>query len=205
MKFLKGKPYSFKRDVNLYEDPLKTFAHWFERASKTEANPTAMVYSNIEGGKPKSRMVLLKHFDKEGFLFFSHRRKLLVMDNNYVQLLFHWDTADLQVSISGFVREADDEVADDYWSQRNRFSRAVSLISPQSTEIEAPFSFLKDILPATRRVKERPDHWIGYQVVPLKYEFWQGGSMRMNIRNVYEWQPRGLRPHGVWITKLLAP
>jgi len=186
IEFLRGKPYKVRRDVKLYDDPMLSFRWWFDFASKTEPNPTAMAYTNIEDEHPRSRMVLLKYVDYKGFYFFSHRRKIDDQDFGRCCLLFHWDTVDLQVIINGHVCVADNDIADQYWKTRNRFARAVSLISDQSSVLEKPLNFVTDILPAVPKADKRPDHWIGYLVEPYRMEFWQGSSHRLNVRTLYE-------------------
>lgn len=185
--------------------PVQQFERWWQEVVQSELDePNAMTLAtSTPDGKPSARIVLLKSFDEEGFLFFTNydsRKGKELAANPQVTLLFFWKELERQVRIEGTVSRAAASVSDEYFSSRPLGSQAGAIASPQSQVIPGR-SFLED------RVKElegktlvRPEHWGGYLVKPLQVEFWQGRSSRLHDRILYT---RGA--DGSWKISRLAP
>ncbi|ASZ14823.1 pyridoxamine 5'-phosphate oxidase [Chitinophaga sp. MD30] len=196
-----------EQDVD--KDPFRQFDKWWQEAlhgEVDEANAMTLATSTVEG-KPTARIVLLKSFDENGFVFFSNyeSRKGQEMDANpQVSLLFFWRELQRQVRIDGVVSKVSAEMSDEYYDSRPLGSRIGAIASPQSRVI-ADRAILEEMVSkvAERYVSEapeRPVYWGGYQVKPLLIEFWQGRSSRLHDRIQYT---PGLA--GSWQIVRLAP
>ena len=178
-------------DFTTAEEPFALFGEWFAEAVKSEPNdPNAMALATVDAdGLPDLRMVLMKGFDTDGFVFYSHiasakGRELAA--NPKAGLLFHWKSLRRQVRIRGPVTPVTDAEADAYFATRSRESRIGAWASDQSRPVES-----REALDASyeARAKEfegrdipRPPHWHGYRLVPLEIEFWVGGRHRLHDR-----------------------
>jgi len=190
------------------EDPFALFAEWLEEAGKKEPNdPNAMTVSTVDGdGMPDSRMVLLKDFDAQGFVFYTNTQSAKGQELNAhpkAALLFHWKSLRRQVRIRGTVEPVSEAEADAYFASRARHSQIGAWASDQSRP-------LPDRLALEKRVAEmglkfglgkvpRPPHWSGYRIVPVTIEFWRDRPFRLHERLVFD------RVEGGWTTKRLFP
>lgn len=201
-----------KLDLNkdkLVEDPFMQFLAWFDEAQKagtTESN--AMVLSTASSsGRPSSRIVLLKGIENRTFQFFTNynsRKGREMEENPYVSLNFFWEKLERQVRIEGKVEKASEVVSDEYFHSRPIGSQIGAWASPQSEAIEN-----REVIEARQKHFEdkfkgssiipRPPHWGGYNVIPDRFEFWQGRQNRLHDRFVYT------KSKDIWELSRLAP
>lgn len=190
------------------KDPLQQFEHWWKDATSSEIDePNAMTLAtSTPDGHPSARIVLLKSFDADGFVFFTNyeSRKGQEMEANpHVSLLFFWRELERQVRIDGIVSKVSAELSNEYFNVRPPGSRISAIVSPQSRVIPHR-SFLEEqvTILSEKYVLEapvRPDYWGGYIVKPVKMEFWQGRSNRLHDRLLYT------QENGGWKISRLAP
>ncbi len=192
----------------LYAEALERFEQLLESAAATElCEPTAMILATADAdGRPSARTMLLKHFDKQGFVFYtnSHSRKGRdLVENPYASLCFFWQPLMQQVRIEGPVEPISSDESDHYWETRSRDSQVGAWASQQSdpfedrTLLEHEVSeyhakFLNQPVP-------RPPHWFGYRVIPKRIEFWKSGWHRLHERVLYKKTAEG------WHKTLLYP
>ena len=201
----------YDRDVLLEADaaadPMAQFAAWFEAALGGEIyEPNAMTLSTAgAAGQPSSRMVLLKGYDPEGFVFYTNlesRKAQELAQNPRASLLFWWDRLHRQVRIEGTVVQVGAAEADVYFASRPHGSRIGAIASPQSRVIEGREVLEARVAELTARHPEdmpRPHHWGGYRLRPDQLEFWQGRPSRLHDRLRYT------RDGGAWRMERLAP
>lgn len=189
-------------------DPLVQFGQWLQRARDLELlDATAMTLATADGaGRPSARIVLLKHFDAEGFCWYTDSRSRKGRDlqqNPNAELLFHWRDLSRQVRVHGTVRSLPAEDAEKYFLLRPEGSRYSAAASCQSSEIDSRQWLEDEVLRLRAAYPDgdvpRPESWIGYRLSPDYFEFWQGQDNRLHDRIVYT-----LREGG-WETKRLAP
>ncbi len=195
------------RRADLDVDPVRQFGDWYEhaRASGVPMPEAAAVATASPDGRPSSRMVLLKSFDREGFMFatnYESRKGVELAENARAAMLFYWHPLGRQVRVEGRVERASPQESDAIWLDRPRASRISALASRQSAvgeraalesrvrELEAEY--------ADREV-ERPDWWGGYRLVPDELEFWQHRENRLHHRFRYRrrgdaWEIDELQP-----------
>lgn len=174
------------------DEPIKLFDKWFsEIKSSTSLEVNAMTLSTIDNeGYPKGRVVLLKHYSHEGFIFFTNynsEKSISIKNNNKVSISFFWEDQERQVIIKGFAKKTSEEISSNYFNSRPKGSKLGALVSEnQSAVIKSKqvlidkFNELKDEY--KNKEISRPLNWGGYIVSPVEYEFWQGGENRLHDR-----------------------
>jgi pyridoxamine 5'-phosphate oxidase len=180
-------------------DPLVQFCRWFEDAATVVAHPEAMAVASVDReGRPSVRMVLLKAWEQEGFVFhtnFNSRKGHELTDNPHAALLFYWEPRGRQVRIEGTVARTGDDESDAYFATRPRGGQISALASRQSQTIDsrAQLDAKVDQLNAelAGRQVPRPSWWGGLRVRPDRYEFWQNRQDRLHDRLQYTAGPGG--------------
>jgi pyridoxamine 5'-phosphate oxidase len=197
------------RRSDLASDPFVQFNAWFEEALKTGGphEPNAMSLATATpDGFPSVRVVLLKGFGPEGFLFFTNygsRKGRQLAANPRAALNFHWSWLERQVGIEGDVSKVSREESEEYFRRRPLGSRYGALASRQSQPIEGRSQLERQLAEVRARYPQdppTPDDWGGYRVLPKRFEFWQGRENRLHDRFVY--LPG---PDGGWQIQRLSP
>lgn len=193
---------------NADKNPLVQFEKWLNDAIDSNTKePTAMALSTIgTDGFPQSRIVLLKYFDENGFVFFTNylsEKGKSIEKNPAVCLHFFWPELERQIRISGFAEKTSREISEKYFRSRPLESQIGAWASEQSSEIPSR-KYLEQRFSEYRVKFEKhppalPPHWGGYNVVPRKFEFWQGRENRLHDRILYE------KISEKWELKRLAP
>ena len=191
-------------------DPLELFGTWYAEAGKSEPNdPSAMALATVgPDGTPAVRMVLLKDYDADGFVFYTNyesRKGLQLLGHPKAALLFHWKSLRRQVRIEGPISQTTPEEADAYFATRARGSQLGAWASEQSRPLESRFALEKRVAEITARYivgkVPRPPHWSGFRLQPTLIEYWQDGAFRLHDRLEYR---RG-SPAEPWTTRTLYP
>lgn len=192
-------------EQNAARNPFAQFNQWFEEMKQGDfLEPNTMVLATSSAnGKPSARMVLLKGFSEEGFVFYTnyHSRKGNDLgENPQAALLFYWDILERQVRIEGAIKKVHANLSEEYFASRPFESQLSAIVSEQS-EVIPNREFLEEKLEALKQQgrASRPEHWGGYIVKPSVFEFWQGRPNRLHDRIVYE------RAGDAWVMKRLAP
>ena len=204
------KDYQFKSlsESDVQADPISQFGKWWEDALASKIDEVnAMTLSTVSvEGKPSARIVLLKGFDHNGFVFFTNyesEKGIHLSINPFASLVFFWKELERQVRIEGSCGKVSAEESDLYFHSRPIGSRLGAWASPQSRVIEGRkdlednFKTLEDRF--TTEEIPRPPHWGGFRVIPEKIEFWQGRSSRLHDRIEYTKSEEG------WSIVRLAP
>ena len=196
---------SFKDEDN----PISLFKIWFDEAKKSELNdPNALSLATSDNmGVPSVRMVLLKSFDNNGFVFYTNlnsTKSKAIKDNPIVSMCFHWKSLLRQIRITGKASNVSDQEADEYYNSRSYGSRIGAWASKQSSilnnrkELNKEIEDYKSKFPNNDKVP-RPSHWSGWRVNPSEIEFWLDGDNRIHERLKY------IKDNESWKKILLSP
>lgn len=196
-------------EEDLAPDPIQQFRKWWQQVIDSQVTePNAMTLATASAdGMPTARVVLLKGFDEEGFVFFTNYNSykgLQLSENPRACLVFHWKELERQVRIIGLVEKVPEGESDAYFKARPLGSRIGAWVSPQSQVIDNR-QWLDDTYAQREKELEkediqRPPHWGGYKVMPVVMEFWQGRPSRLHDRLQYT-----LLEGGAWQIERLAP
>ena len=192
------------------DDPFKLFEKWFDEAKKKEINdPNALALGTAsKTGVPSVRMVLLKGFDEDGFVFYTNlnsQKGNELKDNPNATMCFHWKSLLRQIRIVGTLKLVDDKTADDYYKTRAYESRIGAWASKQSSVLKNRNELLNSLENFKKKYNDkdkvpRPNHWSGWNLKPTSIEFWLDGDNRIHERLKYT-----LDENNNWIKNLLSP
>lgn len=194
--------------MEIETDPIKRFAQLYNKILKPDVPETsAMVLSTASpDGKPSARVVLLKSFDEDGFVFYTNlesRKAAELKANPHCALCFYWEHIHYQVRVEGRAAQVSDKEANEYFATRPRDSQISAWASQQSQtlkdrqELEARFKKYERVF--ADKAVPRPPFWSGYRVIPEHIEFWKRRDSRLHERTVY------IRENASWTIKLLFP
>ncbi len=195
---------------NAATDPFVQFSTWYEDIEKiaTVSEPNAMLVCTVDSSfRPSARILLLKGFSHTGFLFFSNynsKKGNELVKNNKATLVFYWPELERQVRIEGVVNKTDAHTSDQYFYARPIGSQVSAIVSPQSQVVdrrglELAHAELLAQAELDESILKRPDNWGGYNLVPERFEFWQGRANRLHDRIQYQLADK------TWKKECLAP
>ena len=188
--------------------PTQLFEQWFNDAKKSGVLlPEAMSVSSCNAdGQPSSRMVLLKDYDEDGFVFFtnySSRKSHELNDNSKVALLFHWNVLQRQIRIEGTVEKISRQESADYFHSRDRGSQVGAWASKQSQKLKSDNELKERMSHYQEKFSQgevpHPEFWGGWRIKPHAIEFWQGRASRLHDRICFE------QKNGSWSQHKLHP
>jgi pyridoxamine 5'-phosphate oxidase len=194
---------------NVSDDPIIQFNKWFQEAIQAEVpEPNAMILATVNAeARPSARVMLLKGVENNKFLFFTNYQsdKGKALENNAAcALTFFWPQLERQIRIEGVVNRIDEKRSEVYFQSRPRLSQIGAWASPQSTMIpnreilEERFRQMEQKF-AGQEVLPKPKQWGGFEVEPLKIEFWQGRASRLHDRILFTFVD------GTWKINRLSP
>ena len=192
------------------KNPIDLFKEWYEEAKKSEINdPNAVAVATSDNNSiPSVRMVLLKDFSKNGFIFYTNldsKKSEDLKSNPNASMCFHWKSLLRQIRLVGKISEVSSDEADEYYNSRKYGSRIGAWASNQSKILKKREDLYKSIekfkkkYPDTEAVP-RPPHWSGWILKPKEIEFWLDGENRIHERLKYV-----ITENGEWDKFLLSP
>lgn len=194
----------------LHTDPFEWFELWFEQAMELEiSDPNACAVATVSAdGQPSLRVVLLKEWGRDGFVFYTNltsRKGREALAHGKAAMTFWWRELGYQIRIEGPIAQVDDARADDYFASRARGSQIGAWASDQS----APLGSRQELLDRAEQLEReyegrdvpRPPHWSGLIIEPLLIEFWAAGDHRLHDRFVFE----RAAPGEAWTIRRLNP
>ena len=192
------------------DDPFQLFEKWFVEAKNKEINDhnALALGTSTKDGIPSVRMVLLKGFDKNGFIFYTNlnsQKGKEIKENPNATMCFHWKSLLRQIRIVGKLNQVDDKTADDYYNSRAYESRIGAWASKQSSVLKNRKELLNNLEDFKKKYSDknkvpRPDHWSGWNLEPKSIEFWLDGENRIHERLKYI-----LHKDNIWTKRLLSP
>jgi pyridoxamine 5'-phosphate oxidase len=198
------------QDFTTRDEPFALFGEWLEEAAGSEVNdPNAMSLATVDAdGLPNVRMVLLKGFDENGFVFYTNlesQKGTEILGHMKAAICLHWKSLRRQVRVRGLVEQVCDAEADEYYNSRARDSRIGAWASQQSRPLESRFALEKAVAKYAARYAigevPRPPYWSGFRIRPLYIEFWKDGAFRLHDRVVF----RRETPEADWAKSRLYP
>lgn len=194
-------------ESSIAANPFYQFQFWLEEAIKSKVNePTAMNLATVDKrNRPKSRIVLLKDFSQEGFVFFTNYQSQKGNDlahNPFGSINFFWPELERQVRIEGMISKVNTSQSDEYFASRPRGSQIGANVSPQSkiinkSELENRVRNFE--VSNEGKIIDRPENWGGYILKPDYFEFWQGRPSRLHDRLTF------LLENNEWLINRIAP
>ena len=192
------------------DDPIQLFKIWMDEAIKSEPNdPNAVALATADDDNfPSVRMVLLKDFSKEGFVFYTNlnsKKGNELKKNPKASMCFHWKSLLRQIRISGTISLVADNVADVYYNSRSYESRIGAWASQQSEKLNSRDELINSIAKFKKKYNDekkvpRPPYWSGWNLSPTSIEFWLDGNDRIHERLNYKKDSKG-----EWTKSLLSP
>lgn len=195
-----------RKDLQL--TPVQQFTQWLQDArDKQILDATAMMLSTADNnGQPHSRVVLLKHFDAKGFVWYTYQesdKAQQLAQNPKAALLFYWCALERQVRIEGLIEKLNPSEADDYFYSRPEGSRFSAAASVQSAPVENREVLEQRVAELHQQYPDgnvpRPAVWGGYRMIPERFEFWQGRADRLHDRFIFQ------QSGGNWTTQRISP
>ena len=193
----------------IFPNPFQLLDEIFSAAkARIVSNPLAMILATADArGNPSSRTVLLKHYDEDGFVFYTNRQSRKgrqLEENPHASLTFYLPQLHRQIQVEGTVSRVSDAESDAYWRTRPRESQIGAWASAQSGEIPPDDSFEARLSEFESRFADEPDvprprHWGGYRVHPTRIEFWSEKAHRLHERLCYQ------RTDNSWSVSKLFP
>lgn len=191
-----------------WNEPFDRFGALFERAKVSQPkDPNAMSLATVDGdGRPTVRVVLLKDFDVNGFVFYTNqtsRKGRELIGQPVAALMFYWPSIEEQVRVEGDIVQVDAAESDAYFATRSRASQLGAWASHQSEPMAARVELEARLEALTKKYEgqavPRPPHWGGFRVRPVRIEFWKAHPDRLHWRDQY------LKSGEVWVTSILNP
>ena len=177
------------------ENPIELFGEWFQEAKKTEINdPNALALATVDKKEiPSVRMVLLKNYNDNGFVFYTNldsKKSKDIKENPSASMCFHWKSLLRQIRITGEISKISDKEADAYYATRSYGSRIGAWASKQSSILKNTNELYKSIEEFKKKYPEndtvpRPNYWSGWILNPFEMEFWLHGKDRVHQRLLY--------------------
>lgn len=195
--------------ADLAEDPIQQLNAWLQQAIEAElsADPTAMIVATVDAdGQPSQRVVLLKHLDEQGLVFYTNyesQKGQQIAANPKVSIHFPWTALERQVIVYGTAEKISQEDSRAYFESRPRASQIAAWTSKQSRSVESRAALDNAFLKTEERFGDEPiplpEFWGGYRVILEKVEFWQGRAGRLHDRFLYHkdadgWSLERLQP-----------
>ncbi|WP_226782613.1 pyridoxamine 5'-phosphate oxidase [Oceaniglobus trochenteri] len=191
------------------DNPFELTRAWMEAAAPTEiADPNAMALATVDAeGMPNVRIVLLKEIEPDAFVFYTNyesQKGQELMGAGKASFVLHWKSLKRQVRVRGLVVKEDSEKADAYYNSRPLDSRLGAWASRQSRPLDSREALMEDVERERARfgdIPPRPDHWGGFRILPLEFEFWADGAFRLHDRE--RWVRSGVNKS--WTVTRLYP
>ena len=184
------------------QDPLEKFARWMKDAEGSEPSlpNAASLATATPDGRPSLRMVLLKEYGADGFVFYTNlesRKGEELAANPRAAMCFHWKSLTRQVRVEGTVEVLDDGEADTYFATRDRESKIGAWASRQSQPLQRRFELEREVAKYAAKYVvgdiPRPDFWSGYRLKPVRVEFWSQRPFRLHDRLQFDRMDGGWR------------